>query len=266
MNKHILLLFLLLAAGKVHAQLTIPGGGSNIITGNTTVTLKDMDLINNGALSLAAGTSTFLFTGTEDNNISGSGSIAFDKLEIAKTGSGKLLLSQSIDINGSIHFTSGMIDLNKRNIVLQSRALLIDESETSRITGTAGGYVQITLPLNTPSQVNPGNLGAVISSPENLGETIIRRGHVSQKASATADNSIGRYYDILPANSSASNVTVLPKFLQSELNGLTSNSLHTWKSTDNKNWTKMDFASDNKAGNYSGTKELTPLSRWTLPT
>ena len=47
---------------------------------------------------------------------------------------------------------------------MQPTALLNGESETSSITGATGGYVEITNTLNASSSLNPGNLGAILSS------------------------------------------------------------------------------------------------------
>src|SRR6478752_8180910 len=149
-------------------------------TGGALITLQNMNLDNDGSISQNAGEGKFLFTGTTDNIISGTGTTLFDVLEIAKTGAAKISLLQNIQVGTGITFTSGLIDLNNKNILLQPAALLNGESETSRITGSIGGYIEITNTLNNPSAANPGNLGATITSAQNLGSTTVRRGHRSQ--------------------------------------------------------------------------------------
>jgi hypothetical protein len=151
-----------------------------------------------------------------------------------------------------------------QNILLQPAALLNGESETSYITGTNGGYVQITNTLNAPTLVNAGNLGAVITSTENLGSTIIRRGHVSQINAYGAGNSILRYYDIIPTNNASLNAGLQLTYLDAELNGLDENSLVLVKSTDNINWTSQGFDSRNTTANYVEKAGLADFSRWTL--
>jgi hypothetical protein len=79
---------------------------------------------------------------------------------------------------------------------LNNTAYLNNENEISRITGPTGGYVEATATLNAPSLLNPGNLGVYISTAEDPGVTVIRRGHVSQQNSYGDGNSIYRYYDI----------------------------------------------------------------------
>src|SRR5581483_2431126 len=118
-------------------------------------------------------------------------------MELNKTGA-SLLLQNHLTINHQLLFTSGLLNLNNYHITLGAAAALSGESETSRITGTTGGYVQITSNLNAPSAINPGNLGAIITSAQNLGSTVIRRGHISQVNGGGMGNSVFRYYDITP--------------------------------------------------------------------
>ncbi len=81
-----------------------------------------------------------------------------------------------------------------------STGLLLGESDNSRIVGSAGGEVLFVAALNAPAGVNPGNLGAWISSSKNLGSVTIRRGH--KALSLPGGNSILRYFTISPSNNS----------------------------------------------------------------
>ena len=190
-------LFLIISC-TVFSQATfkIQPGTNLKVSGGALITLNDINLENNGTLNLAAGDGTFKFTGAVNNSITGANSSTFDILEIAKTSGSKLSLGNTVNINSSINFTSGLIDLNSNNIIMSSAALLNGESETSRIIGPNGGYVEIVKTLNAPSSSNPGNLGAIISSSANLGSTSIRRGHVSQVNGNGVGNSILQYFDI----------------------------------------------------------------------
>lgn len=246
------------------AQFKIQSGATISCNGGALITLKNVDLENDGTISLSAGQGSFLFNGNADNTISGISVPLFDVLQIAKTGSAKLSLQQSLQIGSGITFTSGIIDLNTQNILLQPSALLNGESETSHITGTTGGYVQITSNLNTPSLANAGNLGAVISSPENLGSTIIRRGHVSQANPLGGGNSIFRYYDIIPANNTGLNATLQFNYFDAELNGLDENSLVLYKSADNIHWNSQGSDTRNTTDNFVTKTGLADFSRWTL--
>lgn len=233
-------------------------------TGGVVITLNNISLDNSGIISQTTGQGSFVFNGNTDNTISGSASPLFDVLEIAKTGSAKLTLQQGIQVGSGITFTSGNIDLNTQNILLQPTALLNGESESSHITGTSGGYVQITTVLNAPSGVNAGNLGAVITSAQNLGSTIIRRGHVSQTNAASGGSSILRYYDIIPTNDASLNASLRMMYLDAELNGLDESSLVLMKSTDTVTWTNKGYDSRNTTTNYVEKAGLADFSRWTL--
>ena len=75
------LIFLWLAG---NAQLVITPGAQWVNTGTVTVSLQDIDFINNGTFT--ANNSIVQFSGSTVNNISGSSPIAFYDLQIAKTG------------------------------------------------------------------------------------------------------------------------------------------------------------------------------------
>ena len=230
------------------------------------ITLQDMDLNNDGTISQSLGEGSFRFSGSQNNSISGTAAPLFDVIEIAKTGNAKISLNHDINVGSSINFTSGLIDLNNNNILLQSSALLNGENENSRITGVSGGYIEITKTLNAPSTSNPGNLGAIITSSQNLGSTTIRRGHRSQTNGLGGGNSVLRYFDILPSNNSSLNATFRFQYLDAELNGLDENSIVFWKSTDNIHWTNQGFTSRNTSTNYVEKTGIPDLSRWTLST
>jgi hypothetical protein len=248
----------------IKAQLVVQSGATIKTTGNAIITLQDINLVNDGTISQQPGEGKFVFNGSANNTISGNSIPLFDIMEIAKTGGTKISLLQNINIGSSINFTAGLIDLNTKNILLQSAALLIGENENSRIMGNTGGYVEITRLLNAPAAVNPGNLGAMISTTQNMGSTLIRRGHVSQVNGNNAGNSIYRYFDIVPVNNSVLNATLRINYFDAELNGLTENTLVLWKSPDNVTWQNMGFDTRDGAANYVQKAGLADFSRWTL--
>ena len=267
-NKSWLTCLLLIAVLQASAQNTskIQTGAVLKTTGGAIITLQDMNLENDGTINQAVGEGTFRFTGTGNNTISGTSISLFDILEIAKTGAAKISLLQNINIGSDINFTSGLIDLNGSNILLQPGALLNGESELSRITGTTGGYIEITNTLNAPSSTNPGNLGAIITSAANMGSTLIRRGHQSQTNAGGGGNSVHRYYDITPTTNTGLNATLRFQYFDAGLNGLTENTLLMWKSTNNTSWTNENFTSRNTIVNYVEKTGITGFSRWTLST
>jgi hypothetical protein len=185
---------------------------------------------------------------------------------VAKTGSARVSLLQDITVVSGIDFQSGLLDLNNNHILLQPAAFLSGESELSRVIGAGGGYIEITADLNAPTGTNPGNLGALISSPQNLGSTVIRRGHSSQVIAGAGGSSILRYYDILPANDVGLNATLRVNYFDNELNGLDESGLVLWKSTDQTHWSNMGSTAKDATANYVEASGLADLSRWTVST
>lgn len=251
---------------SIQAQnvLKVQSGAVISSTGGAVITLNNMDLDNDGTISQSAGQGSFVFNGNADNNISGTATPLFDIMQIAKTGSAKISLQQGIQIGSGILFSSGIIDLNMHNILLEPTAFLNGESETSYITGVNGGYVQIVNSLNAPLNINLGNLGAVISSAQNLGSVTIRRGHQMQSNSNGNGKSIFRYYDITPANNTALNATILFNYFEAEKNSLDENFFSVWTSTDALNWTNRGFSTRNSINNFVELAGINNFSRFTL--
>jgi Secretion system C-terminal sorting domain len=257
-----LLIVLFLFPFAVHAQFFIQSGGSVTLQTGALLTIQDGDLINNGTFNQTGG--TVRFTGSTNNSISGSALTKIHVLEMAKTGAAQLQLQRTLNIGSQISFTSGIINLNNNNIELDPTALLNGESETSRITGTSGGFVQIVTTLNAPAAVNPGNLGAVISSGVNMGSTTIRRGHVVQTNVIAGKPSINRYFDITPTTNAGLNATLRFNYFDAELNGRTEAWLGLWRSNDNINWTGVGFGTRDGAANFVQQTGIASFSRWTL--
>jgi hypothetical protein len=257
-----LFLFAITFPFALHAQLAVTNGAQLKLTGDALLTLRDIDLVNNGDFNQTAG--TVRFTGTGNSSISGSQLTRIHVLQMAKTGPAQLQLQRTLNINSLLSFSSGIINLNNNNIELEPTALVSGETETSRITGITGGYVQIITNLNAPSSANPGNLGAVITSAQNLGSTTIRRGHVAQANMIAGKPSIHRYYDITPTNNTGLNATLRMNYFDAELNGLTEAWLGLWRSNDNINWTQAGYSSRDAAANFVQQSGINSFSRWTL--
>ena len=248
MKKYIFLYVVHLLCSKAFAQVNIPAGAQWVNSGNGTVVINNMDLVNNGIFS--AGNSSIKFTGNQNSTISGTNMPVFKMLVIAKTNNAKVLLARTISIGSSLSFISGLLDLNNNNILLDPDAYLAGETENSRITGTSGGFIEITQNLNAPLSANPGNLGAVITSAANLGTVTIRRGHTIQTGTGLT-GSLQRYYSISPQNNNALNATFRFKYFDAELNGQNENILAFYQSNDNgASWINQSQSSRNSNGNF----------------
>ena len=252
---------ILLVSGAASAQLSIQPGAQFAVSGNMQVTLHNTDLVNNGIF--IAGNGVTGFSGSSTSTISGSQSIQFFELDIVKTNGSSVLLQKPVGVLQRIFFSSGFLDLNGFNTDLGTTGRLDNEQESSRITGANGGQVVFSTILNSPVAANPANLGALISSAQNLGSVIIRRGHRPQQGIGLT-NSIQRFYDIIPANNTALNATLRFKYFNAELNGLLEKGLVIFKSVDTVNWAEMGFTSQDTSANFLEQTGIPSFFRWTL--
>jgi len=259
--KRILLALMLLISCAISAQLTIEPGAQFSVTGNLNLTLHNIDFINNG--NITTGNSIISFSGNISSNISGSQPIQFAELTINKTNNTSLILRRAISVTQRVFFASGFLDLNGFNTDLGSTARLENEREDSHVIGANGGEVTLSTILNAPSFENPGNLGAIISSFQNMGSVIIKRGHQSQNGVSTG-KSILRYYDIVPANNTNLNAVLQVSYLDAELNGIDENSLTFFKSDDGVNWSEQGVTLRNAVTNFIDKNQIESFSRWTL--
>jgi hypothetical protein len=240
--------------------------GSSLYIGPAGVlTLDNTNLDMDGTISTAPGNAAIRLTGNATTSIIGTNAPpTFDVLQIEKTGGAQVQLQRNINVRTAINLTSGLLDLNGNNIFLITNAVLIGESSTSHITGTSG-YIEGSQILSAPAAQSPGNLGAVISSSQNLGLVIVRRGHQSQTNAAGSGNSILRYYDISLANNTGLDATLRFRYLDEELNSLSENGLVLWKSVNSGNtWSNEGFTSRDVGVNYVEKTGIPSFSRWTL--
>jgi hypothetical protein len=187
-------------------------------------------------------------------------------LQLNKTNNSQLALNNHINIGNTVNFISGLLDLNGNNILMNGTANIIGESETSRIIGPNGGYVEINQLLNTPSTANPGNLGAIITSPSNMGIVTIRRGHLAQSGNGLS-SSINRYFNIIPATNNNLDATLRIKYFDAELNGQPEEWLGMYQTCpefDNGLWINLGFTSVNAFTNFVEYAGLNSLCKHTL--
>ncbi|MES2794690.1 MAG: T9SS type A sorting domain-containing protein [Bacteroidota bacterium] len=264
MKKYIFAFATLLITVKSIAQFTITNGISFVAAGNVTVSVKDLNMNINGNFN--AGMSTFHFHGSLPTSISANSMPTFYKLELAKNTGTILTLNTDITIKNELNFVAGLLELNQKNIILDPTALLINESEISRIIGLNGGEVKITDNLNAPNNINLGNLGATISSANNLGATTIKRGHKTQTGTGLS-SAINRYFDILPANNVNLNAMLKLKYFDAELNGISEPDINMLKSDNGGAIWNIETSTNKDANiNYVDKTNVNDFSIWTLGT
>jgi len=261
MKKYFILYKILFLSLPAFTQLTVSPGARWVTSGNVTVNLQDLDMVNNGTFTAAQG--KIKFSGDGSNGLTGSSVTNFSELEIAKSGSNTLVLFSNTGVNGKITFTSGMIELNQKTITLGNNAILNNENENSRITGLNGGQVVITLNMNKPNGSNPGNLGVVFTSNSNMGTVVIKRGHANQSG-AGLTGSINRYFNI-QASGKKTNASVRMKYFDAELNGQDENTMTFYQSTSNGvNWANQAFSNRDVVANWVEKTAMTSLGTLTL--
>jgi hypothetical protein len=236
-----------------------------VVSGKAYIIVHNGSFINNKIFK--AGNGTVKITGSaaaKKSVIGGTGALVFKNLTINKTANA-VFLSANIKVNGHLNMTRGNLNLKGYNIDLGSGAgTILNEKESSRITGAFGGNVIKTVTLNAPDAVNPGNIGIKITSKANLGLTVIKRGH-QQQTGLGGGKSISRYFDITPANNANLNAGLKMFYFKGELAGQTENTLVFWKSKDNgSTWTNMGRNKKDTAGNWVLKNNIYSLSRFTL--
>jgi Concanavalin A-like lectin/glucanases superfamily/Putative metal-binding motif len=200
-NIYLVFLFLFLSVITYGQGIKIGSASHFIVNGNPTVEIRNGSFINNGNFN--CGNGRFYFTGdtgTAYMKIAGTNAITFYDLEIRKA-LNDIFLQRNINVLNNIKFNKGNILLNKFTIDLAGTGLLINENNLSRIAEfdtiySSVGKVIATALLSNPSAANPGNLGLYITSIENLGNTIVMRGHV--RVLDSPYDGIYRFYDITP--------------------------------------------------------------------
>jgi hypothetical protein len=257
----VIALLALSCASAQYPQLNNKMGRIQMTQGSYLV-LNDMALVNNGIFTQSAG--TVKMTGTKNSFIAGTLKPKFFTLIIAKTGIAETQLLTHLDVVNEISFISGLLNLNNRNIVLLGTAIIKGETETRRIVGANGGYIEATAVLNAPVNANPGNLGAFISSAKNLGTTIIRRGHQSQIVGGGNSNSLLRYYEIIPANNTDLNAALRFQYLDAELNGINETNAVLFKKVNSTTWNNQGFTTRSSAANYITKNAISNFSRFTI--
>jgi Secretion system C-terminal sorting domain len=262
MKSQLLILVMLLSTYMLPGQLTITPGAQFSAAGNIQLTLQNTDLVNNG--NFTGGNSMVSFIGNAPSSITGTQPIQFFELDINKSNNTSVLLQRAIGVTQRILLSSGFLNLNSFNADLGTTGHLDGEKENARIIGPNGGEVLFNVSLNSPTGSNPANLGVFITSDQDLGNVILKRGHQSQINNQGAGNSVFRYYDILPVNNTNLNATLRFKYFDAELNNLEENSLIFFESPDAINWTNLGFTSRDVVTNFVEKTGINSFERFAL--
>lgn len=170
-------------------------------------------------------------------------------------------LMNDLAVTGSLKVTNGDLDLGGKTISLTGSATLT-ETAGNTVKGTSG-KITASANLNAPSSVNPGGLGAVISSSANLGNTVVERYHSA--ASGNGNTGILRRYNVQPATNTGLNATMRFYYDESELNGQTEAGLVIFRSANGADNTWSTIPSFvNAADNYVEVPNVGESAYWTI--
>lgn len=164
-------------------------------------------------------------------------------------------------VNGSLNMLSGSLDLNGQTITLGNTATLT-ETPGNTVKGLSGKIVT-TRTISSPSSLNIGGLGLMLTTSANLGSTLVERYHSPR--TGFGNEGIARYYNIQPSNNSGLNATLRFYYDESELGLIPEVNLRLVKSPDgsNQSWT-MIGGSVNTSQNYVEHSGINEFSYWTL--
>jgi len=228
--------------------------------------LDNVSINNNGSFQQTAGNGFIKLTGATNVSLAGSSNTTIDALQMAKSSGTTFSLNSNLSIVSNVNFSGGLLNLNNSVLNLGTTGIFINESESSRALTTGTGYIEASGILNSPSFIDLGHLGAVITSTANMGNTIVRRGHAIQTGISGSNNSIKRYYDIIPVNNMNLKAVLRFYYFDAELNAIPEASLHQWKSKDNINWDFVGADARDVTANYVEKKSINKFDRWTLAT
>jgi hypothetical protein len=242
----------------------MPGTTLKFSGGNYDLVLSDGAHLENNA-NIQSNNLVIVASGMGGNQIKGSGALSVGQILMNKTAGQILQLQKNINVANNVTFTGGLLDLNGFNLILADTALLLNESETSRIVGANGGSVQIQQHLNAPLAENPGNLGLVITSGADWGNTLISRSH--NVFTNAGGSSIARNFKVQPTNNTGLNAFLRMYYKDAELNGLDESILDFFHSVNNGlQWTNIGSVSRNVSQNFVNFNGIQSVALLTLST
>lgn len=251
--------------GFAQGMKIMPGTTFKLTGGSYNLVLADGAHFENNS-PVQTGNLVLKATGAGTSQIRGSAPLSVAQVRLDKTAGQQLVLQKNLDVRQGVYFNSGLLDLNGFDLVLADTALLVNETNASRITGNAGA-VQITQNLDAPLAENPGNLGLVITSAANWGSTQVRRSHKNNTNPGGGGASVGRNFRVTPANNSGLSAFLRVYYLDAELNGLDENTLEYFRSEDGGvQWSSIGAAGRNTTQNFVNINGLQTMAMFTLST
>ena len=246
MVKWILTYCFILAFVFSFGQNELKNNNVSITTSGGVITLHNFELSNNGTIRDSF--ATWYISGNsnaDESEIGGDSLTVLNNLTVNKSSGDRVVrLTGNFNVLGTINLDNGNIHLNQNNIYLVDEGRIFEENDTNRIFGVEGGIIYKDTVLNAPSALNPGNMGAEITTSSNLGQTRIIRGHNTQYNHDSSWQSINRWYDFEPTNNSGLSGSVRFHYLNPEINPHFHLDLEMWEDPSGI-WTNLSVPYSN---------------------
>lgn len=152
-----------------------------------------------------------------------------------------LALSSNLSVSGSVNLTNGLLNLSDKTLTLGATATL-NENSANYATTVTTGQITTTRTITSPSSLNIGGMGLLLTSAANLGSTILERHH--NAVTANGHTGIKRWYKITPTNNTGLNATIVFPYFDHELNGQTEGTFKIYKSENNSTWQSISSVVD----------------------
>jgi len=222
-----------------NARLVLSGASVRLNSNGaaTQIVLQNADWENNAsAASFIPGTGTVLFSGGTTARLGGTQSSAFYNLNSSKNGA-ELQLDRDISVSNLVTLYAGDINLqNARMDLLTTGSLSGEVYPAGRRVYCAdnqNGHIRAVRTLGAGAHNDIAGLALNLTvSGAAPGSTTILRGHDRQSSTAFtgAGTSIGRYYDITPANGSGYTYIFDFRYHDQELYGMAENNFLFYRS------------------------------------
>jgi hypothetical protein len=243
------------------AQNHLINKGNLIQQNGTSLILKNCSIENNGYFTMDS-TANISILGDSLSVFSGDSTFHISNIKILHSGENAIRLENSLNIKNTIQFQNGNIDLNGQVINLATNALLINESEQSRVKGESG-HIEITQSLGSPQSLNLGNLGLYVTAPDSLGLTTIKRFHAQHQNLPGNLKSITRQFEIIPTYNNLAQASIQASYLHAELNENNEAHLNVYKQIGNS-WELQYYSVRDSASNTIEKDGITSFSRYAL--
>ena len=209
--------------------------------------------------------SDMLYLGNDSTEIAGSGTqnfagLTFYSLKI--TGPGTKTMLGNAYVTNAIELAGGSLNTGSDTLILDSNATMY-ENETNNVIGN----VTTTRNLLTNTDYTNGNMGMEIQTGSNSPgmTTVFRKTGPDAIQSGNGNQSIARYYDIIPSANGGLNATLTIHYLTGDLNGISQSDLAVYRSHDDgSTWKYMGFTTEDAAQNTVTLADVDSFSRWTL--